>query len=90
MLLIAMAASLMGFYFLYTTSTRADLRKDKVSRWLQRQPWLSKTAGVCSLLLSYILFIATLGTGAGALFASVALMTSGSLIILLSPLIKTD
>ena len=90
MTLIAILASLAGFYLLYNTSARADVRKDKVSLWFQRQPLLSKIIGLTILLISFIAFVIANGFGVGLLFGFVALMTSGSLIVLLSPLINTD
>lgn len=90
MTLIAIATSLTGFYFLYNTSSRADVRQDKLSRWLQRQPFLSKAIGLCLLSVSVISFVLSYGLGVGVLFAFVTVMTSASLIILLSPLLTRN
>jgi len=85
-MLIAIIASLAGFYLLYNTSARADLRQDKASLWFQGRPVLAKALGSMLLVISFILLIISYGLGAGILFGFVILMTTGSLVTLLSPL----
>lgn len=85
---LAILASLTGFYLLYNTSARADVRKDKVSLWFQRRPLLAKITGLLILITGFVVFVIDNGFGVGMLFGFVALMTSGSLIVLLSPLIN--
>lgn len=86
MTLVAIVASLVGFYLLYNTSARADLRQDKVSLWLQRHTLLSRILGVLILTGSFAIFVICCGLGSGILFGFVTLMTTGSLVTLLSPL----
>jgi hypothetical protein len=86
MMLIAIIASLAGFYLLYNTSARADLRQDKASLWFQGRPVLSRALGSLLVVVSFLLLIISYGFGAGILFGFVTLMTTGSLVTLLSPL----
>jgi hypothetical protein len=86
MTLVAIAASLAGFYLLYNTSVRADFRRDKVSLWLQRHTLLSRRSGVLVLMGSFAIFVMCCGLGSGILFGFVTLMTTGSLVTLFSPL----
>ncbi len=89
MTLLAILSSLIGFYLLYNTSARADVRKDKVSLWFQRRPLLSKISGLTILFLSFIFFVIAEGFGVGMLFGFVSIMTCGCLIVLFSPLINS-
>ena len=86
MVLVAIVASLAGFYLLYNTSARAHLRQDQVSLWLQRHTILSRTLGVLMLAGSLATFVMCCGFGSGLLFGFITLMTAGSLVTLLSPL----
>jgi hypothetical protein len=88
---IVLAATLVliaGFYALYNTSNKAVLQKDRVSVWLQYNHGLAKVLGIFFLLASFALLVAEQGIGAGVLTGYILLMTVGSLIIILSPLIS--
>jgi len=86
MIVLAILVQLVGFYALYNTSQRAELRKDKISSWLQRHRTFSTIAGLSFLASSFLFLIAVQGLGAAILNGCVLLMTIGSLIIILSPL----
>lgn len=90
MFVIAIAFGIAGFYLLYNTSLRADRRQDKLSLWLHNRPALSKLLGSSLTVASFAVFIAAYGFGSGTLFGFVTLMTIGSLIVLLSPMINID
>ena len=87
-LLAATLVLIAGFYALYNTSHKAVLQKDRVSVWLQRNRNWSKVIGIFCLLLSFALLVTEQGIGAGILTGCILLMTVGSLIIILSPLIS--
>ncbi len=76
----------LGFYCLYNTSKRAVLNNTKFDLWLQKHRKFSKLAGVVLLLAAHILSCLHYGTAAGIFVALIILMTLGSLIILLFPL----
>jgi hypothetical protein len=87
---VLLAATLIlvaGFYALYNTSEKALLRKDRISIWLQRNRSLSKVVGIFCLLTSFALFAMEQGMGAGILTGFILLMTVGSMIIIVFPLI---
>lgn len=87
-LLPATVALIAGFYALYNTSKKAVLQKDRVSVWLQANRGVSKSLGIFCLLISFVLLVIEQGIGTGILTGFILLMTVGSLIIILSPLIS--
>jgi hypothetical protein len=71
---------------LYSTSKRAELRKDSLSVWLQGHTLFSTIGGLLLLAASFVLLVIALGFAVGIFAAFILLMTTGSLIILLVPL----
>tara|TARA_R110002049_G_scaffold305515_1_gene502346 strand:+ start:120466 stop:120798 length:333 start_codon:yes stop_codon:yes gene_type:complete len=87
MITVASAVTLIGFYFLYSTSKRADLlHKLQLQKWIAKKPKQAKTIGFTLLFLGLSLTIITLGWGSGTFSFLVILMTIGSLTVLISPL----
>lgn len=84
--LMALIVLTVSFYMLYNTSKRAGLRRDIFSTWLQQHMLFSKITGLILLFVSFSTLIATEGLGVGIFIGFLALMTFGSLIILLVPL----
>lgn len=76
-----------GFYFLYSTSKRAKLNNTKVDLWLQNYTKISKLSGALLLIAAFGLSVILYGIGAGIFVAFILLMTIGSLIVVLSPLL---
>ncbi|MBT1704751.1 hypothetical protein [Chryseosolibacter indicus] len=75
-----------GFYCLYNRSAKAVLPKDCVSAWLQNHALSALLLGITELVLSFWLLKLSIGLAAGVLTGAVALMTIGSLIVILFPL----
>lgn len=78
---------LIGFYSLYSTSKRAKLNNTKVDLWLQNHTKISKLSGVSLLIAAFGLSVILYGIGAGIIVVFILLMTIGSLIVVLSPLL---
>ena len=89
MTLLSIVVCVIGFYLLYNISKRANVREDRFSLWFQRHPVLSATLGLSLLIISFVVLIVEYGLGTGTLFGFTILMTIGSLVILLTPLMKT-
>ncbi|WP_281638107.1 hypothetical protein [Flavobacterium marginilacus] len=87
MITIAICVLFLAFYTLYYTSKRASLTYTfSFEKWMRNHPASTKIIGITLLLVAYILWIATFGLGSGTLFFFIALMTIGSLIVILKPL----
>lgn len=78
---------LIGFYSLYSTSKRAKLNNTKVDLWLQNHTKICRPFGILLLIVAFVLSAILYGIGAGIFVAFVLLMTIGSLIVVLSPLL---
>lgn len=77
----------LGFYLFYNTSRKADLNRTRVlEKWVQHHHQAGKVTGLLLFAASLILCILHFGVGSGIFSFFVALMTVGSLIVLLSPL----
>jgi Mg/Co/Ni transporter MgtE len=79
-----------GFYAFYNTSKRAKLNSTKVDRWLQNHTLISAIIGFVSLVYSFGMLINYFGIAAGIFIGFIVLMTIGSLVIVLSPLISKN
>lgn len=77
----------LGFYSLYSTSKRAKLNNTKIDLWLQDHTKISKLSGALFLIAAFGLSVILYGIGAGIFVALILLMTIGSLIVALSPLL---
>ena len=86
MTILATTIQLLGFYMLYNTSARAELRRDAFSLWLQQNRIVSKVTGLVLLIGSFILLTLAQGLGSGVLYGTVLLMTLASLVVLFVPL----
>ncbi|MEH6657339.1 DUF3325 family protein [Leeuwenhoekiella marinoflava] len=87
MITIASSLALLGFYMVYSTSKRAKLALEyKLQKWAKENEHIGKFLGIGLLLISLICSITALGIGAGVFSFLVIVMTSGSLVVLLSPL----
>lgn len=87
MITITCSIALLGFYILYSTSRRAELvLKYRFQKWVNENKKIGKPLGIGLLFISLLFSIAILGFGAGVFSFLVILMTSGSLVVLLSPL----
>lgn len=87
MITIAICVLFLAFYTLYYTSKRASLTyKFSFEKWMRNNPIATKIIGLCLLVAAYFLWIYSMGLGSGSLFFVVALMTIGSLIVILKPL----
>lgn len=78
----------LGFYAFYSTSKRAKLNNTKVDIWLQNSPKVANAIGWGCIIGGFYVLIHHLGIGAGIFTAIIILMTVGSLIIVVSPLIS--
>ncbi|MFB9051611.1 hypothetical protein ACFFVB_00840 [Formosa undariae] len=87
MITLASSFALLGFYMLYSTSKRAPLTLELgFQKKINENIKISKYSAGFLLLLSLILCVIDLGTGAGVFSFLVVLMTVGSLIVLVAPL----
>jgi len=87
MITIAIALLFLAFYTLYYTSKRVSLSYDNYfEKWMKKNPDPLKIAGIALFVLSYFLWIFATAFGAGTLLFFIALMTIGSLIVILKPL----
>ena len=76
-----------GFYLNYASSKRMKVQSYLgFETWTQKNRGLSKIIGISLLCTSLVLNGINYGLGAGSFTFLVALMTMGSLIVLLSPL----
>jgi divalent metal cation (Fe/Co/Zn/Cd) transporter len=87
MITIAVCVLFLAFYTLYYTSKRASLTyRFGFEKWMRNHPTATKIIGLCLLVVAYFLWIYSIGLVSGSLFFAVALMTIGSLIVILKPL----
>lgn len=86
-LLLAQLFQLSGFYFLYQTSERIVLPKGKLSGILQRHTKITRYSAWVLLILSLYFFTQSMGIGAGILTGCITLMTCGSLVVILAPIL---
>ena len=77
----------LGFYASYSSSKRAKLNHTIIDRWLQDHTKISQPFGVLLLIAAFVLSAKLYGIGAGIFVAFILLMTIGSLIVVLSPLL---
>lgn len=79
---------LLGFWCCYQTSARAVLTHEKnvFVTWIRSNPKGGRLTGLFILSLSLTLEIIYLGIGAGIFAFFIALMTFGSLVVVLAPL----
>lgn len=87
MITIAIGLLFLAFYTLYYTSKRVSLSYDNdFEKWMKKNPKPTKITGITLLVLSYFLWVFATALGAGTLLFFIALMTIGSLIVILKPL----
>ncbi|MGQ7946838.1 hypothetical protein [Flavobacterium sp. WC2509] len=87
MITIANSILFFAFYTLYYTSKRVPLTYNLgFEKWLQRNPNSTKIIGISLLVTSYLLWVFITAFGVGTLLFVIALMTIGSLIVILKPL----
>ncbi|MAZ26600.1 MAG: hypothetical protein CL868_05915 [Cytophagaceae bacterium] len=87
MISISCLTFLLGFHILYNTSRRAQLNPPFLYEgWIRHNRGNAKVLGVVLLLVAFSLMVLAQGLGAGVFFGLVALMTIGSLVVLLAPL----
>lgn len=90
MILVIIAIVFLGFYALYNTSERALLNTTKVDKCLQKHPKTSSLSGFMLIGCSFGLAMNYYGIGAGTLLTFIVLMTIGSLVVVVSPLISKN
>ncbi|GFD82683.1 hypothetical protein KUL118_55450 [Tenacibaculum sp. KUL118] len=87
MLTIIGCLALTGFYFLYSTSNRADLTFYlPLQKWINENKIKGKYIGVVLLIIGLTSAILYLGFGAGIFLYIVLLMLVSSLVVLIEPL----
>lgn len=87
MLTVACIFTLIGFYFLYSTSNRADLTFFwTFQKWINNNKILGKYIGLVLLLIGLFSAIYYLGVAAGVFSFIVILMLMASLVVLIEPL----
>lgn len=87
MITLLISLVLIGFFSLYSSSSRAELTLQySLQRWVHKNQKQGMYFGIFCMMLSIIVAIAALGTGAGIFAFLVVVMTIASLVILLSPL----
>ncbi|ULC59006.1 hypothetical protein MBM09_13955 [Flaviramulus sp. BrNp1-15] len=87
MISIALLILFLSFYIFYNTSKKVKIQSVfGVENWFQKHIKPSKFIALILLVLALILFINHFGIGVGTLLYFIALMTIGSLVILLYPL----
>ena len=87
MITIAVCILFLAFYTLYYTSKRVRLSYNiGFEKWMQKNPSFTKTIGITLLATAYVLWISATAFGVGSLSFVIALMTIGSLIVILKPL----
>lgn len=87
MVTLACLFAFLGFWCMYQTSQKAVYSRKNVSElWMNHHPAGAKLIGSIVLLGSLLVFMVHIGVGAGIFSFFVALMTFGSLIVLLAPI----
>lgn len=88
MILLAIILLFVGFYALYSASDKMQSKKKKLidNRLFKHSNQLVKICGLVLLILAFSVFVIALGWAAGIFSGLVCLMTSGSLLVLLTPL----
>ncbi|AZJ32405.1 hypothetical protein KUL156_55080 [Alteromonas sp. KUL156] len=87
MLTIIGCLALTGFYFLYSTSNRADLTFYlPLQKWINENKIKGKYIGVVLLIIGLTSAILYLGFGAGIFSYLTLLMLVSSLVVLIEPL----
>lgn len=87
MMSIAFFTLIIAFYIFYNTSKKVVKNKITTSDiWIKNNLKSTKFIDLIFLFFAFILHIYTFGTGVGTLIFCITIITSGSLIILLSPL----
>ncbi len=86
MITLASLICFLGFYACYLTSSKSVPLEFRFGKWLQKNPNVSNSIGLCLFAISCILLIWNLGVGAGILTFFILLMAVGSMIIILNPL----
>ncbi|WP_348798684.1 hypothetical protein [Flavobacterium adhaerens] len=87
MITLAIFILFVAFYALYYTSKKATLTYNhSIEKWMKNHPSQTKFFGVSLLIIAYLIWVATTAFGVGSLVFSIALMTIGSLIVILKPL----
>ncbi|TYP98144.1 hypothetical protein C7447_103314 [Tenacibaculum adriaticum] len=77
----------LGFYVLYSTSKKVTIDPHfRIENIIQQNTKTAKLIGLVFLLITLYLMIQILGVASGTLIFFIALMTIGSIIILLAPL----
>ena len=77
----------LSFYVLYNTSKKVAIYPHlKIENLVQQHSKIAKLIGLVFLLITLYLMIQILGGASGTLIFFIALMTIGSIIILLAPL----
>lgn len=87
MIAISCLLFFVGFHVLYNTSRRAKLNPPFLYEgWARHNVAAAKLSGLLLLIFAFITMCVAQGLGAGIFFGIVALMTAGSLVVLLAPL----
>ena len=87
MISVAILILFSSFYAFYNTSKKVRFQSlFGVEHWIHKNEKPSKIIAFTLLILALVLFIGYFGFGSGTLLFFIALMTIGSLIILLQPL----
>lgn len=87
MITIAVCILFLAFYTLYYTSKRVRLSYNiGFEKWMKKNPNPTKIIGITLLATAYVLWISATALGVGSLLFVIALMTIGSLIVILKPL----
>ncbi|MGG6231691.1 hypothetical protein [Tenacibaculum sp. SDUM215027] len=87
MLTIIGCLTLIGFYFLYSTSSRADLTFYlPLQKWINENKIKGKYIGLVLLIIGLASTVLYLGFGAGTFSYIILLMLVASLVVLIEPL----
>ena len=87
MITIASCILFLAFYSLYYTSKRVSLSYNiGFEKWMKKNPNQTKITGIMLLVTAYFVWISATAVVVGSLLFVIALMTIGSLIVVLKPL----
>ena len=87
MLVIACSLLMVGFYLMYSTSSKNQPKKATIEKTkTPKNRWVLNSFGLYLLCIGYGIFMNELGIGSGFFTASITLMTFSCLILILAPL----
>lgn len=89
-MLFAVLIQVFGFYGLYHTSERVILATGRLSYFLHRRKKFVKILSWTLMVFSFLIYTNFMGFGAGVLTGFILWMATGSVIILIYPLIENS